>query len=351
VTRYFESQKFSQLAATSQQDRRSHLGPNGVVSGALGSKRVDEITADTLVDWWEANARERDWSVQTGFRYISAIAEVLKLGRRYLSGSLPTIEARERIGEQRKTAAGRAGSGPQCRPIEDPAAIQGLVDTVQESEGLQVAAFVLALLDAGLRRGEALALRWRHIAWGADENDPRRHLAIGASRSRDSIKDGTTKSGHTRRVGLSRRLHGALGNLYLDRPPSDLNDLIFPEINADSLRPTWQRIIGRADLPGVRVKDLRDTFASQLLTVGIPIQWVSRQLGHSGVSVTERHYAKYLGVGGDEFVYVEPLRLEPGEVPADLLSRLQDCSQSAHKGDPFTVPEVLQSAHKSAGLQ
>jgi len=101
----------------------------------------------------------------------------------------------------------------------------------------------------------------------------------------------------------------------------------------------------------VRIKDLRDTFASQLLTVGIPIQWVSRQLGHSGVSVTERHYAKYLGVGGDEFVYVEPLRLEPGEVPADLLSRLQDCSQSAHKDDPFTIPEHLLSTPKPAGLQ
>jgi hypothetical protein len=29
---------------------------------------------------------------------------------------------------------------------------------------------------------------------------------------------------------------------------------------------------------------------------------------------------------------------------ADLLSRLQDCSQSAHKDDPFSVPEFLQSA-------
>jgi hypothetical protein len=148
----FESQKFSNLAATSQPDRRSHLGPNGPVAGVLGSKRVDEITADTLVDWWEA------------------------------------------------------------------------------------------------------------------------------------------------------------------------------------FRDTWRRIVGRADLPGVRIKDLRDTFASQLLTVGIPIQWVSRQLGHGGVSITERHYAKYLGVGGDEFVYVEPLRLEPGEVPADLLSRLQDCSQNYSHG-------------------
>jgi integrase len=42
---------------------------------------------------------------------------------------------------------------------------------------------------------------------------------------------------------------------------------------------------------GVRLKDLRDTYASHLLTRGIPIQFVSRQLGHGGVSVTEQHYA------------------------------------------------------------
>jgi len=75
-----------------------------------------------------------------------------------------------------------------------------------------------------------------------------------------------------------------------------------------------------------------------------PFQWVSRQLGHSGVSVTQRHHAKYLGVSGDEFIYVEPLPLEPGEIPADLLSRLQNCSQFAHKDDPFTISEFLRSA-------
>jgi hypothetical protein len=61
---------------------------------------------------------------------------------------------------------------------------------------------------------------------------------------------------------------------------------------------------------------------------GIPIQFVSRQLGHGGVSVTDQHYAKYLGANGDEFVYVEPARLDPGEIPADLPApRLADCSQ------------------------
>jgi len=65
---------------------------------------------------------------------------------------------------------------------------------------------------------------------------------------------------------------------------------------------------------GVRaLKDLRDTFASQLLTAGV-------QLGHADVAVTAHHYARW--IGGVE--YREPLRLAPGELPADFLARLEE---------------------------
>jgi len=61
-------------------------------------------------------------------------------------------------------------------------------------------------------------------------------------------------------------------------------------------------------------KDLRDTFASQLLTAGVQLGYVSRQLGHSDVSVTARHYARWAGGDG----YRSPLTVGEHEVPADL---------------------------------
>jgi integrase len=140
------------------------------------------------------------------------------------------------------------------------------------------------------------------------------------------------------------RLRAALGELYLSsstRPGRD--ERVFPSLDAKTLRTSWARIATRADLPAVRMKDLRDTYASHLLTRGISIQWVSRQLGHGSIGVTQSHYARYLGAGEDH-VYVEPARLEPGEVPADLLARLADCSQIAHTGDVFTIPVELQVA-------
>ena len=39
-----------------------------------------------------------------------------------------------------------------------------------------------------------------------------------------------------------------------------------------------------------KLKDLRDTFASQLLSAGIQLGYVSTQLGHSDVGITARHY-------------------------------------------------------------
>jgi integrase len=69
-------------------------------------------------------------------------------------------------------------------------------------------------------------------------------------------------------------------------------------------------------------KDLRDTFASQLLTAGVQLGYVSRQLGHSDVSVTARHYARW--AGGD--AYRSPLEVREDEVPADLLFRLGEKS-------------------------
>jgi integrase len=350
VRRYFESSKFSRLKGTTQKDRHSHLKAGGSVMVALGAKRVDEITADTLVDWWENATREqrqdptrKDWSTETGFRYLSSIAEVLKVGRRYLTGRvLPTIEARQRIGEVRRTAGGRAAGGPDVRPIEDPKTIERLVGALEE-DSLELAAFTLLLLDGGLRKGKALALRWRQIAWGTDEDDTRRHLVIDRSRSRGT-EEGTTKSGLARRVGLSRRLRAKLADHLQEQRPASLDALLCPTFESEEkLRRAWNALLVRADLPGLRWKDLRDTFASQLLTVGVSIQWVSKQLGHGSIGVTETHYAKYLGAAGDEFVYVEPARLRTGEVPADLLNRLPDCIQTAYSGDPFGLPDSLKS--------
>jgi integrase len=81
----------------------------------------------------------------------------------------------------------------------------------------------------------------------------------------------------------------------------------------------------RVEKAGKRMSDFDLAIAyvaSQLLTAGVQLGYVSRQLGHSDVSVTARHYARW--AGGD--AYRRPLEVREDEVPADLLSRVSEKS-------------------------
>jgi hypothetical protein len=82
------------------------------------------------------------------------------------------------------------------------------------------------------------------------------------------------------------------------------------------------------------MKDLRDIFASQLLTSGVSLGYVSKQLGHADVAVTARHYSKW--AGGD--AYREPIALRAGEVPADLLARLAIAANPLELRSPTSIP-------------
>jgi integrase len=56
----------------------------------------------------------------------------------------------------------------------------------------------------------------------------------------------------------------------------------------------WRRMLKWAGIGHPAMKDLRDTFASQPLTAGVQLGYVSDQLGHSDVAVTARHYARWI---------------------------------------------------------
>ena len=114
-------------------------------------------------------------------------------------------------------------------------------------------------------------------------------------------------------------MRDGLFELYRERKAdADEHVLRTPE---DTLYRAWQRVVRRANVGLIRRKDLRDTFASQLLTAGIQLGYISKQLGHASLAVTEQHYALWIEHEGD--AYRAPMRLHPGEVPADLLARLQ----------------------------
>ncbi len=65
------------------------------------------------------------------------------------------------------------------------------------------------------------------------------------------------------------------------------------------------------------LKDLRDNWACQMLTAGVPLAYVAKQLGHS-METCVQHYGEWC-----EEDYRDPMVRQPGEVPADFLARLE----------------------------
>lgn len=251
----------------------------------------------------------------------------------------PALEARP----------GRGRAAAHIRPLETPAELRAFVAASRAQYGKRFgngrahrqaqAGHVADLLqlDAGLRLGEAAGLRWRDVVWG-ERDDATRALIIRETIARGR-HEGPPKSGRERAVALSRRLRSLLREFYIARGRPDLGERVLPGFHQHNYQTRhFEPVCTAAKLPRHTPKDLRDTFASQLLTAGVQLGYISVQLGHADVATTARHYARWTGDGA----YCRPLAVEPGEVPADLLARRE--LEGAAEGSPHFSPHPVAGA-------
>jgi integrase len=139
---------------------------------------------------------------------------------------------------------------------------------------------VSVLAYAGLRPGEALALRWEHIR--------ERTILVEGSVSLGREKD--TKTHRTRTVRLLGPLGQDMAEWRLASGRPDESALIFPALAwrpwADHDYRNWRKRIFRptalaAGVEAPRPYDLRHSFVSLLIHEGVSIVEVARQAGHS----------------------------------------------------------------------
>jgi len=335
------------LAPATRADRKRLLAEGGPILPILGSWKLDEITPAALRDWWNLTITGKGLSVATGRSYLATLAGLFGYAQDLgLMETSPVGTFREQIRRRSRTQRARAESQPgrEVRPIETPAELRRFVvaanqealvrwgsetretgqgglairDLEERTAGVRARVAVLAMLDAGLRVGEVAGLTWGQVRWGESEDDPGRALVIDRSRPRGR-EVGPPKSGRTRVVAISRRLRRALEHLQGLQFRPGLEAPVLPGFEPHNFasRP-WRLILDRAKIGHRSPKDLRDTYASWLLSLGVQLGYVSQQLGHSDVAVTARHYARWCGGN----VYRDPMKLAPGEVPADLLARI-----------------------------
>lgn len=133
-----------------------------------------------------------------------------------------------------------------------------------------IRAFVNFLGDTGMRRGEALRLRWRDVG-------------------EDRIVVRISKTGRVREVPLLASTRKLLDSLGPVRPERRVFATIAPGWTKRSRR-LWKRAKKKARLPPTfRLHDARHCRASLLVRAGVPIPTVARWLGMSATLVLERY--------------------------------------------------------------
>lgn len=160
----------------------------------------------------------------------------------------------------------------------------------------------------GMRRGEALGLRWQDVNWQrgtihiaqtvvADRSNrgraivqPRAKTAAGSRSVKLTADTLAVLRDHHDRQAFARRAAGSAWQDY---------DLIVctstgTPINPNNVTRSFQRLVMLAGLPEIRVHDLRHSAATILLRAGEPAKIVSERLGHANIGITLDTYSHVL---------------------------------------------------------
>ena len=127
------------------------------------------------------------------------------------------------------------------------------------------------MLLTGCRRGEILDLRWEHVDF-----------------ERDCLRLADSKTG-AKVVYLNAPARALLEDL----PRLADNPRVIPGMRADSasaaVENAWERVRAAADLIGVRLHDLRHSFASVGVAGGLSLPIIGALLGHKHATTTARY--------------------------------------------------------------
>lgn len=232
----------------------------------FGDRQVRTITPDEIASW----VKGLDKAPSTVTHILTLFRTVLAMGVEwhYLESS---------------PAASRFIRGPgrgrveDIKPFESWAEVLKVAQAADRITDRYIIEFVCA---TGLRPSEWRELRWHDLDLKAKTCHVR----------------GTKTKGSNRIIPLSKN---ALRPLELMVRPIDRNTLVFrnPDGTAINLRWWrefyWTHALETAGVEQRPTYQMRHTFATLALEAGLPIDSVSKLMGHEGIETTLRYYAKW----------------------------------------------------------
>ena len=177
---------------------------------------------------------------------------------------------------------------------------------LRNEDGIEHYSFFYLLAHTGMRRGEALALKWSDIQGNK----------LRIQRTITKSYDGTFQLGKNTKTNSSDRTivldkgtlsvltqwHLSINNKLKRRGYVNHDDLIFPSTSKGKIlihNPNWPNKILRTlqkkfhQLHVVDVHGFRHTWATLALDAGLSVRDVQKQLGHASYATTMNIYGKY----------------------------------------------------------
>jgi integrase len=158
------------------------------------------------------------------------------------------------------------------------------------------------LAMTGMRRSELLGLRWTDIDLDAGTLSINRGLvAVGYDLHESRGKTRNSR----RRIDLDPTTVRVLSawrswqRIEREAVGASPPDYLFTDAHGEQVHPhaisqTFERIALRAEVPLIRLHDLRHTHATLLIKAGVPVKVVSERLGHARAAFTIETYQHVL---------------------------------------------------------
>lgn len=196
----------------------------------------------------------------------------------------------------------KEATAPEMRAWDDVQLRRFLDWSKDSGDEMREAWSLLAL--TGMRRGEALALRWGDVDFDGATIAVRRAVTLVKTKGEgEQLVVGTPKSGKARVIDVdpqtlaTLRDHRAeLGTISLTLAREDApvlgtidGEIRHPERFSLAFKNRLARArlkLGDYALPEIRLHELRHTHATILLRAGVPVKVISERLGHASPMIT-----------------------------------------------------------------
>src|ERR1019366_265734 len=143
-----------------------------------------------------------------------------------------------------------------------------------KTDDRQFANIIFVLLATGARRGEVLSMRWDGLT-----------LVKGAASWTKEASETKQRRVHT--TPLAEPVRQLLSKIKRQ------GAYVFPSDSksghVEGVKKSWASLCKAADISGLRLHDLRHSYASLLVSSGASLPLIGAMLGHSSTATTQRY--------------------------------------------------------------